>query len=176
LLLLFAWRDGVAQGVQVDKSDIRFVANQLGVKVEGRFRRFKANVSFRPNALQSSKADVEIDLASVDLASDDSEREVKGSPWFDTGRFPVARFTSTSFKDLGGGKYEVAGKLSIKGITRDLVVPLVITRDGAGNRVAEGSFGVKRLDYKVGEGEWGDPDTVADLVTVRVRMVLTPDG
>jgi len=176
LMLALGSAQALAEGVAADKSEIRFVANQLGVNVEGRFKRFKANVNFRPNALPSSKAEFEIDLSSVDLASEDSEREVKGSMWFDAKRFPVARFTSTSFRDLGGGKYQMSGKLSMKGITRDVTLPFAVTRDSAGNRVAESSFSLKRLEFKVGEGEWGDPDTVSDAVSVRVRMVLTPEG
>lgn len=176
LLLAMAGEHALAEGVAVDKSEIRFTANQLGVNVDGRFKRFKANVSFRPNALQSSKAEFEIDLSSVDLASEDSEREVRGAMWFDSRRFPVARFTSTAFRDLGGGKYQMSGRLSMKGITRDVTLPFAVTRDSAGNRVAESTFSLKRLDFKVGEGEWGDPDTVSDNVVVRVRMVLTPEG
>ncbi len=165
-----------AQGVLADRSEIRFVAKQLGVNVEGRFRRFKANVVFRPNALPSSRADIEVDLGSIDLASDDSENEVKGPLWFDTSKFPVARFNSSSIRDLGGGRYEIAGRLSIKGITRDLTVPVVLTRDAAGNRVADGSFPVKRLEYRIGEGAWSDTDTVADTIVVRIRMVLPPQA
>jgi polyisoprenoid-binding protein YceI len=162
--------------VLLDRSEIRFTAKQLGVNVDGRFRRFKANVVFRPNALPSSKADIEVDLGSIDLASDDSENEVKGPLWFDTSKFPVARFSSSSIKDAGGGRYDVAGRLSIKGISRDITIPVVLTRDAAGNRVAEGSFPVKRLEFKVGEGAWGDTDTVADTIVVRIRMVLPPQA
>jgi polyisoprenoid-binding protein YceI len=64
--------------------------------------------------------------------------------------------------------------LTIKGISRDAVVPIVLKKDPAGNSVAEGSFAINRLDFKIGEGEWSDPDTVANEVTVRVRMVLPP--
>lgn len=176
VLLVLGGGEALAQGVVADKSEIRFIANQLGVKVEGRFRRFRANVMFRPTALQTSRAEIDVDLASVDLASEDSEREVKGAMWFDANRFPIAKFTSTAFRDLGGGKYEVTGKLAMKGITRELTIPFALTRDAGGNRVVESTFALKRLEFKVGQGEWGDPDTVADNVTVRVRMVLTPDG
>ncbi len=165
-----------AQGVLLDKSEIRFVAKQLGVNVEGRFRKFKANVVFRPKALATSKADFEIELASVDLASEDSEKEVKGPLWFDTARFPVARFTSTSFKEVGAGKYEVLGRLTIKGTTRDLVVPVTMAADPSGNWVAQGAFPVKRLDFKIGEGLWSDTDTIAETILVRFRMVLPPQS
>jgi len=173
-LLVVAADQAAAQGVLLDKSEIRFVSKQMGVKVEGRFRKWKANVVFLPAALATSKADFDIDLASIDLASSESEAEIRGPAWFDTARFSVAHFASTSIKDRGGDRYDIAGQLSLKGITRDCVVPIAVKNDAAGNRVAEGSFTVKRLDYKIGEGLWADTDTVANEVNVMVRMVLPP--
>jgi len=66
----------------------------------------------------------------------------------------------------------VAGQLSLKGIAREYVIPVVVRLDASGNRVAEGSFPIKRLQHKVGEGEWADTGTVADDIVVRVRIVL----
>ena len=165
-----AFADTVVPG----KSEIAFTMKQMGVNFDGRFKQWKADVVFQPNALDKSKADVDIDLGSIDLSSPESETEAKGALWFNTTKFPVAHFASTSIKSVGGDRYEIAGKLSMKGITRDLVVPLVIKSDASGNRVAEGAFAVKRLDYKVGEGEWADPATVDNDVRVKVRMVLEP--
>ena len=99
----------------IDKSEIRFVSKQMGVNVEGRFRKWKANVEFLPEDLAKSKADFEIDLGSIDLASEESETEVRRPRWFDTAKFPVATFQSTAIKDLGGERYEIAGKLTHEG-------------------------------------------------------------
>jgi polyisoprenoid-binding protein YceI len=173
MMLLAAGQAG-AQGVLIDKSEIRFQSKQMGANVEGRFRRWRANIVFLPKDLGRSKADFDIELGSIDLASDESETEVKRPSWFDTAKFPVAHFASSAIKDLGGDKYEVAGQLTLKGITRDAVVPITLKKDAAGNSVAEGSFTLKRLDYKIGEGQWADPATVANDVTVRIRMVLPP--
>jgi polyisoprenoid-binding protein YceI len=173
MMLLAAGQTG-AEGVLIDKSEIRFVSRQLGINVEGSFRRWKANIVFVPGDLAHSRADFDIELGSVDLASDEAETEVKRPSWFDTAKFPVARFVSSSIKDLGGGKYEVAGKLTLKGIARDAVVPIALGKDASGNSVAEGTFTIKRLDYRIGDADWADPDTVANEVTVRVRMVLPP--
>jgi polyisoprenoid-binding protein YceI len=162
-----------AQGVAVDKSEIRFVSRQMGVDVEGRFKRWRANVDVRPDALAQARADFEVDLASIDLASAESEAEVRRAEWFDTARFPVATFRSTAIRALGGERYEVAGALAIKGVTRDLVVPVELRRDAAGNVLAEARFVVKRLPYRIGEGPWSDLSVVADDVTVRARMVLS---
>jgi polyisoprenoid-binding protein YceI len=165
-----------ADTIVADKSQIAFTMKQMGVNFDGRFRKWKADVVFRPAALGQSKADVQVDLTSVDLASSDSETEAQDPLWFDTAKFPVARFTSTSFRQVGPNRYEVAGKLSLKGIVRDYVVPITIQSDPTGNRVAEGTFAVKRLAHKVGEGEWADTGTVADDVIVRLRMVLAAGG
>jgi len=174
LALVAAAPLAAAQGVQVDKSEIRFVSKQMGVNVDGRFRKWTANVVFLPADLAHSKADFDIELASIDLASAESESEVKGAVWFNTAKFPVAHFASSSVRSTGPDRYEFAGTLAIKGTTRNVVVPVTVRKDAAGNAVAEGAFTVKRLEYKIGEGEWADPSTVADDVTVRIRMVLAP--
>ena len=100
-MLLAASGGSSAQGVLIDRSEIRFVSKQMGANVEGRFRKWKANVDFRPKELAKSKAEFEIELASIDLASEESEAEVRRPSWFDTAKFPVARFASSGIKDLG---------------------------------------------------------------------------
>ena len=162
-----------AQGVLYERSEIRFVSKQMGVEVEGRFRRWKANVDFRPGDVAQSRADFDVDLASIDLASEESEAEVRKAEWFDTTRFPVATFRSSSVRALGSDRYEVTGKLAMKGATRDVVVPVEVRRDAAGNTVADARFAVKRLPYRIGDGPWSDPSVVADDVAVRARIVLS---
>ncbi len=174
LLLVLAAPPAFAQRVLGDKSEIRFTSRQMGVNVDGRFRKWTANIAFLPAELAKSSVSFDIDIASIDLASEDSESEVKGKVWFDTARFPVAHFASTGIRDAGGGKYEVAGTLTIKGIAKPALVPIVVSKDAAGNTVADGSFTVKRLDFKLGEGEWADTGTVANDVLVKFRIVLAP--
>lgn len=165
-----------ADTVLADKSEIAFTMKQMGVNFDGRFRKWKADIAFRPNALAQSKAEIDVDLSSIDLASGDSEAEAKGPLWFNTAKFPVAHFSATSFRQTGPDRYDVTGKLSLKGIARDYVLPLAVKTDAAGNRLAEGTFAVKRLAHKIGEGEWADTGTVADDVIVRVRIVLARTG
>ncbi len=181
LLLIAAYAAGLAptganaEAVVPGKSEIAFTVNQMGANFDGRFKAWKADVVFQPAALDKAKAIIDVDLASLDLASTDSEEEARGPLWFNTAKFPVAHFASTSFRNLGGDRYEIAGKLSLKGVTRELTIPIVVKPD-AGNRVAEGTFSLKRLEYRIGEGEWADPGTVADDIRVRVRIVLQGPG
>ena len=175
-MLLLASSGAGAQAVLIDKSEIRFFSRQMGVNVEGRFRKWKANVDFRPKDLLKSKAEFEIDLGSIDLASEETETEAKRPRWFDVAKFPVATFQSTTMKDLGGDRYEIAGKLTLKGTARDETIPIEVKKDAAGNSVATGEFTIKRLEFNVGNGQWADPAVVADEVVVRVRMVLPRAG
>ena len=171
-MLLAASSGATAEGVLIDKSEIRFVSKAMGASVEGRFRRWKANVDFRPSDPAKSKASLEVELASIDVASEATEAEARRAAWFDTAKFPVATFTSTAVRALGGDRYEIAGALAMKGVTKDIVVPVALRKDAGGNAVAEGQFTLKRLDFKIGEGEWADTNAVANDVVVRVRMVL----
>ncbi len=161
------------QKVIADKSFIRFALTQMGISVEGRFRKFDATVAFDPAKPEATKGDFAVDLASIDLGTPESETEAKRKPWLDVQGFPQAKFTATSVKALGGGRFEARGPLTIKGTTRDIVAPFTVT-EANGARTVDGQFTLKRLQYKVGEGEWADTDTVADDITVHFRFALPP--
>lgn len=162
------------QPVPQDKIDIRFVSKQMNVPVEGKFRKAKANVAFDPAKVEGSKAQLEIDLASIDLGLPEAETEVKRPAWFDTAKYPTATFVSSSVKPLAGGKYEVNGKLTIKGITHDVTAPVTVSPGPGGTNNIAGAFAIKRLDYKIGEGTWSDTDTVANEVEIKFKLSLPP--
>jgi polyisoprenoid-binding protein YceI len=63
-----------AENVVADKSEIGFTVKQMGVNFAGRFTRWRADVVFEPRALARSKADIDVELASIDLASAESGR------------------------------------------------------------------------------------------------------
>ena len=106
---------------QVDaaKSSVIAVSKQMGVPVEGKFRRFSAQVSFDPAKPADGRASIEIDIASFDLGDADFNRETAKKEWFDAAKFPRATFVTTAIRPAGAGKFEAAGKLTIKGKTLD---------------------------------------------------------
>ncbi|MCW7539525.1 YceI family protein [Aquabacterium sp. A7-Y] len=156
-------------------SEIAFVSKQMGVPVEGRFKKFDARVAFDPRKPEAASIAFTVDLGSASLGAPESEAELVKPLWFNLPKFPQASFQSSSVKALGGGKYEVAGKLNIKGNARDLVVPVALAQSGA-NTTASGAFTIKRLDFKIGEGEWADTSMVANEVQVRFKLALTGVG
>ena len=171
-LVLVSAAANAQQGVLLDKSEILFVSKQMNVPVEGRFKRFTADVLFDPARLDASRAEFSIDLDSIDLGSPEAETEVKRKGWFDTANTPRAKFVSTRIKNVSPGKFEVTGKLTIKGTTKDIAVPFITQPAGIAT-MAEGRFVINRLDYKIGGGPWADVGVVADEVEVWVKMALT---
>jgi polyisoprenoid-binding protein YceI len=157
------------------QSEVTFVTKQMGVPVDGRFKKFDAQISLDPKKPEAGAVAFSIDTGSATLGVPESDAEMPKANWFNVAKFPQATFKSNAIKGLGNGKFEVAGKLDIKGNARDVVVPVQITQSG-GNSTATGSFVIKRLDFKIGEAEWADTTVVANDVTVKFKLALTGLG
>ena len=155
--------------VQADKSAINFTYQQMGVKLDGRFKKFAARLNIDPAKPTEAKTTIDVDLASVDTGAAEGDEEVAGKQWFNTKSFPTAQFVSGSVKALGGNRYEVAGKLTIKGRTQDIVVPATFTAQG-NTGVFDGAFTIRRGDFAIGEGAWAKFDIVANDIVVKFRI------
>jgi polyisoprenoid-binding protein YceI len=153
-----------------EQSRLSFVSRQMGVPVDGQFGKFSMQLAFDPARPAAARAVLAIDLASVDAGSREANDEVVGPNWFDAKRFPTARFESSGLKSLGGNRYELRGRMSLKGRAADLVLPITFTPAGR-TGVLEGGFVLKRLEWGIGQGPWGDPGTVADEVQIKFRFV-----
>lgn len=154
------------------QSEIAFTSRQMGVPVDGKFRKFDAQVAFDPKKPETAKIAMNVDLASASLGAPEFDAEMGKPEWFATKQFPQATFQSTGVKPVGGNKFDVSGKLGIKGATRDVVVPVTLTQSG-GNTTATGAFVIKRLDFRIGDGDWKDTSMVANDVQVKFKLTLT---
>ena len=153
------------------QSELAFTTRQMGVPVDGKFKRFDAQVAFDPKQPETAKIALAIDLASVAIGTAETEAEIAKPDWFNTKLFPQATFQSTTVKPLGAGRFEVSGKLALKGVSRDLVVPVTLAQTGA-NTTASGTFVIKRLDFRIGDGDWKDTSMVANDVQVKFKLTL----
>ena len=152
-------------------SEIVFTTRQMGVPVEGRFTRFSAQIVLDPQRPEGGSVAFSIDTTSARFGAAELDAELPKPVWLNAARFPQASFQSSAVKALGGGRFEVTGTLSLKGITQPLQVPVQLTQDGA-TRTAAGRFTLKRLAFQVGEAEWADTSLLADEVQVRFKLQL----
>ena len=154
------------------QSQITFAIKEMGVPVEGKFTKWTADIAFDPKKPEAGKVAFTIATGSASFGSPETDAEVPKATWFNVAKFPSATFASTAIKAKGAGKYDVSGKLSVKGTTKDIVVPIALTQAGAAT-TATGTFTIKRNDFKIGEGEWTDTSQLADEVAGKFKIALT---
>lgn len=157
--------------IDLAKSTVTATAKQLGVPIEGAFKKITAAVNFMPAQLAQSSAKVEIDVASYDMGTPEYNKEVTGKEWFNAAQFPKAIFQSTSIAAAGVDKYTVLGKLSLKGRVAEVSLPVTV-KSSKGVRIFDGVLPIRRTVFNIGDGEWKDTSVVADEVLIRFHLVV----
>ncbi len=174
-LLLAAAPAQAQQQLLPAQSRVEFSTRQMGVPLQGHFKKFDAQLAFDPAKLATSRIRFTVDTGSATMGARETDAELPKPIWFNVPQFPQAIFESSSIKAQGGGKFDVVGKLTIKGTSVDVTVPVVLTQSGS-ITTATGSLPLKRLAFKIGDGEWADTSMVADEVQVTFKLALTGVG
>ena len=64
--------------LQPQQSSLAFISTQMGVPVEGEFKKFNARLVIDPNKPETGSAQIDIDLASIDVGNAEAHAEVVG--------------------------------------------------------------------------------------------------
>jgi polyisoprenoid-binding protein YceI len=162
--------------VDASHSHIGFVARHAMVtKVRGSFNEFSATASFDPADPAASRAEVTIDVASIDTRSEQRDGHLRSGDFFDVETYPTLRFASTQVELADEGTLRVTGDLTIKDVTKPVTIDFEYTgtaRDPFGNdRVGfEGSVVVNRKDWDL---TWNAAlETGGVLVSDKVTLEL----
>ena len=173
-----------ARSWELDKahSNVFFSIDHIFSKVNGHFNDFKTDINFDPADLAGSSFNFEIKTDSIDTNVGKRDKHLQSADFFDAGKFPLMKFTSTQISDAGNGMYNVAGKLSVKGKDYDLTLPLKL--EGVkehpakkGTEVAgfNGTITFDRLAHEVGTGKFYEMGVVGKEVDVFVSIELLSD-
>jgi polyisoprenoid-binding protein YceI len=154
------------------KSRIAFSVEQVGKVAAGRIGRWTGTIVFDPDDTAVARIDIRMDMATASTGAKDVDAMMLGAGFLDAAQHPEARFVSTEVAARGGDTYEARGKLTIRGVTRNVVLPFTLKRQGS-QATAHGSLQIKRLDYGVGRNEWASTNYVADIVTIEVTVVAS---
>jgi polyisoprenoid-binding protein YceI len=133
-------------------------------------------VDFSPDGAAPSKLDVVVEMTSLDTGDKERDDTLRGAELFDVAKYPQAHFTSTQISKTAGG-YDAAGKLTIRGVTRDQhIVFAYRTAEEQGKSVGylSGKTLLKRLDFGIGQGDWKSTEWVGNDVTVSYSLRLIP--
>ena len=103
---------------------VTFSAQHLVVgRVRGRFNEVAGTITVAEN-LPASALEVTVRMASIDTKNPTRDEDLLSAHYLDAGQFPVMTYRSVDLRELPGGQWEVAGEMTIRGVTRpvDLTV------------------------------------------------------
>ena len=129
----------------------------------GRFNDVNGVVTYTPDKEQHFSFDINVDLESVDSGHDKLDQHLKSPDFFNAKEFGKMTFKSTEVERLGQNVWDVAGDLTMNGVTKTVVAVVRFTGTGEvmGRRAGfEAEFDIKRSDfgqnYGIEKGSLGD--------------------
>ncbi len=160
--------------IDKSKSTLGFEAQVFGSGVPGMFEDWTAQVVFDEDALGTSRVSVVIDMDSADTGDGARDGSLRGSEWFAVEEHPEATLTSTGFRKLDDGSFEMDADLTMRGKTNPITLPFTLT-EAADGVVAKGSVTVNRTDYGIGQGDYVSGATVGLDVIISIDIAAAPE-
>ncbi len=149
ILLSFLLTVVFGQTIDVDKSYVKFSVRNMGIRdVAGTITEMKGTVDFNAKQLDSSYFEVAVDLNTINTSEEKRDAHLKNEDFFETNKWPTINFKSIQIINQDS-VYSVTGNLTIKDVTKQIVVPFSIIETDSTITFA-GSIAVNRLDYNVG--------------------------
>jgi polyisoprenoid-binding protein YceI len=134
---------------------IQFRISHLGFSwLLGRFNDFSGTFSYDEENPAASSVEVTIDTASIDSNHAERDRHLRGEDFLHTSKFPQARFVSAGYQATGEDTGVLSGKLTLRGVTRDIDIEVKQTGQGEDpwggyRRGFEGSTTLTLADYGI---------------------------
>jgi len=166
---------GVQRYVQAPGgSTLTFSFIQAGAENQGAFKQFTTELNYDEKNLGASSLKVTVQTGSFDTQDKDRNDTLAGAELLDPKKFPTAQFVANSFA-RGAKGIDAVGKLTLRGVTKDLKLPLVVHTTATGAEIS-GETTIKRLEFGVGQGEGKSTEWVGDEIKLRYKAVLTKAG
>src|SRR5688572_8172257 len=141
-----------ADPVRVTGTNVRFSVTKLGfADVIGHFREFNADIKYDPSRPEQTVVRWQVRVASVETGERDRDRAIQSPDYLASAQHPELTFESRAVRPAGDRRLSVTGDISIRGVTRSITVPIVITEEN-GRRTFVTDFELDRYDFNVRGG------------------------
>lgn len=162
--LLFSLLSSVSFGavetyrIDASHSSVGFSVRHFFTKVPGVFSKFSGSIKVDRENLENSSVQAVIEVASVNTSEQKRDGHLQGSDFFLSSQFPAINFTSKTWKKTGENTYDVTGDLTIKSVTKPVVLKVTSLGFGPGMRGAqlsgwEASATIDRRDFGLSYGQ-----------------------
>ncbi len=123
LLLAGTAEKPASWSIDATHSKIGFKVRHLGISsVRGEFAAYDAAITMDPENLESIQASVTIEIASIDTKNDRRDNHLRSDDFFSAETFPTMTFESTGVTSVDGASFALAGNLTIRDVTKEVVL------------------------------------------------------
>lgn len=162
LLMVWALLAGIAVAkgsyrVAEKESKVGFSISHLTNTATGKFTKFSSQLNFQQAHPEKSTVSFAVEVASVDTGNSGRDSSLRGDEYFAAAKYPQMTFESKIFKKVGDNQFMVTGPLTIKGHTKNISVPVTLTKTGVTWATGEdvltfkAAFVIDRTEFGVGE-------------------------
>ena len=137
-LALAARAEAVSYKIDPVHSSVGFTLRHMVSKLSSSFTKVTGTVNFDAAAPETSSVEATVEIGSVSTANEKRDSHIKSPDFFDAAKFPTATFKSKSWKKTGESTFAVTGDLTIKDVTKEVV--LHATLDGFAPGMRPGTF------------------------------------
>jgi len=120
--------------VDANHSAVVFQIRHFLSQVYGRFDKFSGTIVRDDENPANSSVEFVIQAASVNTNQERRDNDLRGSDFFDVANHPEIRFVSTKVEKVDDSSYRVTGNLSMRGVTKEIVLPVEFAGEMADGR------------------------------------------
>lgn len=107
-------------------SEVQFKARHLVIStVTGNFSSFAGQIEADGEDFENAKAAFTADIDSISTNNEDRDQHLKSDDFFNAEKYPQLKFESTNFEKIGDGEYKVTGDLTIRDVTKKVLLDVV---------------------------------------------------
>ncbi len=156
-------------------SQLGFRVRHLGItNVNGKFQDYDTTVKLDPEDLSTLQAEATIKIASISTGIERRDNHLRSDDFFNAEAHPEMKFVSKSVQNIDGSEFELVGDLTIRDITKEVVLEGEFLGTGAmgDNQKAgfEAHTTINRFDYNL---KWDRVTEAGGLVvSERIRIIL----
>ena len=158
-------------------SGVLFEIKHIYSTVRGHFSDFTGEVFFDPDNLEKSKFDFVVNVDSIDTGNEKRDTHLRSNDFFAANKYPVMTFKSSRVSHVSGNKYNLEGKMTIKDITKDMVLEFIYWSEKENpvkkNEMVAGfdtRFNINRFDFHVGDGKFYKAGVVGKDVDILITL------
>lgn len=177
LILLACAAVSSAATWEVDKahSNVGFTVRHLVTNVPGQFDDFDGTIVYDAENPTASSVELIVDAASIDTRNDRRDNHLRSGDFFAVEEFPTLTFTSKKVAPLGEDRLAVTGDLTIRGVTKEVTVPVEIVGSTGRKLGFSTEFTIDRLDYGVTWNRTLDQGGTVLADEVEIRLEIAAD-